>query len=100
MLTNTRVMPGRALARGQVGDDWLTDLCSRGLKRVGQMWCALRGHNVLLRIETRRMSLECAHCGYESPGWDLGSVSRPRSAPEALLPVAAGGRRPPAVSHG
>jgi len=43
----------------------------------GQRWlCGLRGHDGLLHFEQGRLSLICASCGYETPGWDL-SATRP-----------------------
>jgi len=37
--------------------------------------CAARGHDVLLRLEPRRLSLRCLNCGWESSGW---TIDRPR----------------------
>jgi hypothetical protein len=39
-----------------------------------QMFCALRGHDILLHLEHDRISLRCASCGHETPGWDLNAV--------------------------
>ena len=41
------------------------------LTQVHRGWCAIRGHELLLRFEPRRISLSCAECGWESPGWSL-----------------------------
>lgn len=36
-----------------------------------QTYCGLRGHDTLLHFEQERMSLRCASCGHDTPGWDL-----------------------------
>ena len=41
------------------------------LDRMHQMFCALRGHDNYLQFEQNRLSLKCASCGHESPGWAL-----------------------------
>ena len=56
------------------------------MKRVGQVWCGLGGHNLLLRYQRERLSLECTHCGYESPGWELGSDHDDESVPAKKSP--------------
>ena len=37
--------------------------------QVHRAWCALRGHDLRLHFGPRRISLTCADCGWESPGW-------------------------------
>lgn len=44
---------------------------ARAMGQVRQLLCALHGHDALLHFEQGRMSLQCASCGYETPGWDL-----------------------------
>jgi hypothetical protein len=47
--------------------------CGRILARwIGQVVCGLRGHQMLLRYEATRISLRCAWCGHETPGWQIG----------------------------
>ncbi len=41
------------------------------MNRVRQMFCGLHGHDTLLHFEHDRMSLRCASCGHETPGWEL-----------------------------
>src|SRR5260221_11345338 len=41
------------------------------MDRVRQMFCGLHGHDTLLHFEHERMSLRCASCGHETPGWEL-----------------------------
>jgi hypothetical protein len=38
---------------------------------VRQLFCALRGHDELLRFEKNRVYLQCMTCGHESPGWTV-----------------------------
>jgi hypothetical protein len=39
--------------------------------RLQQFVCGLHGHDELLQFERGRLSLKCASCGHETPGWDL-----------------------------
>ena len=48
-------------------EEWLRSV----VKRVYWGFCAMRGHDLRLRFEPRRLSLRCADCGWESPGWVL-----------------------------
>ena len=43
---------------------------------VRQFICGLHGHDALLHFEHGRMSLLCASCGHESPGWEVKSDGR------------------------
>jgi hypothetical protein len=71
----------------------LSKAVENGLGHLGQFLCAMRGHELFLRFEPRRLSLRCESCGYESPGWELGpqpnDASRARRAIERFA-------RPPA----
>jgi hypothetical protein len=49
------------------------------LCRVRQCLCAIRGHDVLLHFERRRLSLQCGTCGWNSPGWTI-DARGPRSS--------------------
>jgi hypothetical protein len=33
--------------------------------------CALRGHDLQLAFQPRRLFLRCDACGYETPGWTI-----------------------------
>jgi hypothetical protein len=44
---------------------------SRGLRRMGQMLCGLRGHDEVRRYERNRFALECTVCGHVSQGWEV-----------------------------
>jgi hypothetical protein len=52
--------------------------------RVRRFLCGLHGHDALLHFEEGRLSLICASCGFESPGWDLTGAD-PR-APQSAAP--------------
>ena len=55
------------------------------MARVGeqlrQFICSLHGHDSLKHFEDGRVSLLCASCGHESPGWDV-KRRQERTAPE------------------
>ena len=66
-----------------------------------RLWCALGGHLILLHFEPNRLSLQCALCGYESEGWEVGhrAAVRPVTVPQArperrrtLRPMPSGAR--------
>jgi hypothetical protein len=42
--------------------------------KVRQFLCGLHGHDALLHFGHGRISLQCASCGYETPGWDVRSA--------------------------
>jgi hypothetical protein len=46
------------------------------LAQVHRGWCAVRGHDLVLHFEPRRLSLTCADCGWESAGWILDPAKR------------------------
>jgi hypothetical protein len=54
----------------------------RAATHVRRFLCGLHGHDALLHFEEGRLSLVCASCGYETPGWDLTSGA-PRAAQSA-----------------
>lgn len=39
--------------------------------RVGQMLCAMRGHDSVLHFEGKRVMMRCTSCGHDSPGWEV-----------------------------
>jgi len=43
----------------------------RALRRIGQAFCGLRGHENVLHYERSRFALECSTCGHVSPGWEV-----------------------------
>jgi hypothetical protein len=58
-------------------------------RQLAQFWCGLKGHVILLHFEPNRLSLQCALCGYESEGWEVGrsmtarrAANNPQARPE------------------
>ena len=47
------------------------NVLSRAAVQLRQFVCGLHGHDTLKHFERGRMSLLCASCGYETPGWDV-----------------------------
>ena len=39
--------------------------------RVRRLVCGMQGHDNLMKLGRDRIFLQCATCGYESPGWEL-----------------------------
>lgn len=57
---------------------------TRAAVQARQFICGLHGHDSLLHFEQGRMSLLCASCGYESPGWDVkGKHSNDEASPRS-----------------
>lgn len=50
----------------------LARILSAGLRQCARVWCGMHGHLILLHFEPNKLSLQCALCGYESEGWDVG----------------------------
>ena len=40
-------------------------------KTLTEGLCALRGHDLQLAFQPRRLFLRCDWCGYETPGWTI-----------------------------
>jgi len=49
-------------------------LGSRMMVWLRHTFCSLRGHDTMLHFQRERMSLRCASCGHETPGWSLNEV--------------------------
>jgi hypothetical protein len=79
MLTHTRSMVEVGGSRVGLGERWMAETFRRTMKRAGQLRCGITGHDVLLRYEPKRLSLQCTTCGYESPGWELDPAREPGS---------------------
>jgi hypothetical protein len=41
-------------------------------RKCSRLWCGMHGHLILLHFAPTKLSLQCALCGYESEGWDVG----------------------------
>ena len=68
---------------------------SRVTLQLRQFMCGLHGHDALLHFERGRMSLLCASCGHETPGWDVKTASARQEGHEAKPRVV----RMPLVGH-
>jgi len=73
MVTNYphSIAPHEDGMRATGGDESVGRLGGRGIERLRQMFCGLHGHDTMLHFERDRMSLRCASCGHETPGWEL-----------------------------
>jgi hypothetical protein len=45
----------------------------RVLRRGHQLICGIAGHSLMLAFKRDRLLLRCPDCGYESPGWEIGT---------------------------
>jgi hypothetical protein len=52
-------------------------ICAALGRQVARLWCGLTGHLILMHFEPHKLSLQCALCGYQSEGWEVG---RPMTA--------------------
>ena len=43
-----------------------------GLYASHRVVCLVRGHELVMQFDHRRLSLRCISCGYRTPGWALG----------------------------
>lgn len=71
LLTDARLMPNEASDALSSVVRRINQFFQSITRRAAQISCGLTGHAALLRYESRRLSLQCTHCGHESPGWDL-----------------------------
>ena len=55
------------------------------VRRVGQVACGVRGHEMLRHYERERVMLECGRCGHASKGWDVAERRRRSCATPATL---------------
>ena len=60
--------------RTTTGEAHSTGFGSRVMTSLREMFCGLTGHDAMLNFEQERMSLRCASCGHETPGWELNEV--------------------------
>jgi hypothetical protein len=44
---------------------------NRASVRIGQWFCAMRGHDSVLHFEGNRVMMRCTSCGHDSPGWEI-----------------------------
>lgn len=62
---NRASMPATDVRESNVG------IAGQVLVWFRQLLCGLRGHDNMMQFEKERLSLQCASCGHESPGWAL-----------------------------
>jgi len=43
----------------------------RTAARLGQLLCAIGGHDAMLHFEGKRLMMRCTSCGYDTPGWEI-----------------------------
>jgi hypothetical protein len=55
----------------------VTGLVESAVRRVGQIACGVRGHEMLWHYERDRVMLECGRCGHASKGWDVSGTTAP-----------------------
>ena len=55
---------------------------TRLVSQLRQFVCGMHGHDTLMHFEHGRISLLCASCGYETPGWDTKGAAVRRDAEE------------------
>jgi hypothetical protein len=61
----------------------------RAILQVRQFVCGLHGHDSLMHFERGRVSLLCATCGHETPGWEVKAAPARHEAesPRVSLPL-------------
>jgi hypothetical protein len=62
-----------AVTHGASSIEGRTGLLVRISSRLHGLYCGLIGHEMILKLEPQRISLQCVFCPHESPGWNLGS---------------------------
>jgi hypothetical protein len=55
-----------------IGPNFLTRMITAGSRQFSRLWCGMHGHLIMLHFEPNKLSLQCALCGYESEGWEVG----------------------------
>lgn len=52
-------------------------LMESAVRRVGQIACGVRGHEMLWHYEREKVMLECGRCGHATKGWDVSGTAAP-----------------------
>ena len=55
-------------------------------RQFARMWCGIHGHLILMHFAPNKLSLQCALCGYESEGWEVGRPLVARRAADTRRP--------------
>jgi hypothetical protein len=82
-------------AEAQRKGEAMSGLLERARVQVRQFFCGLHGHDALLHFEDGRISLLCASCGHQSPGWEFGRRAARSERAAAAQPTV----RLPLVGH-
>ena len=80
MVTNypqVLVTSDRARAATEAGVTAMVGLVESAVRRVGQIACGVRGHEMLWHYEREKVMLECGRCGHASKGWDVSGTAAP-----------------------
>ena len=48
-----------------------TSFVARAVGRIGQVICAMSGHDAVMHFEGKRVMMRCTSCGHDSPGWEI-----------------------------
>jgi hypothetical protein len=59
------------LTATSMGRERTSALLARGVTRVGQLFCGLRGHETVVHFEGKRVMMRCTSCGHDTPGWEI-----------------------------
>ena len=62
-------------------------LISQMTLKIRQGLCGLHGHDALMHFEKGHISLLCASCGHQSPGWEFGGGAARRTAAVVATPT-------------
>jgi hypothetical protein len=67
-------------AVSELGDDQERVTMGLGLafQKLRHFLCGLHGHEPLLQFDRGRIFLQCASCGFESSGWEVGGEAQAR----------------------
>jgi len=68
MVTN---YPQQLAAAAEVTFERAGSVASRGMARLGQLICGLRGHDAVMHFSSNKVLMRCTSCGHETPGWEI-----------------------------
>jgi hypothetical protein len=68
-------------------------LLSKAALQLRQFMCGLHGHDSLLHFEQGRISLLCASCGHETPGWAIEESPQKSASPPRIVSMPMAGER-------
>ena len=70
MVTN---YPQQLAAAAEITFEKTSVVVGRGMARLGQWFCGVRGHDSVLHFEGKRVMMRCTSCGHDTPGWEINS---------------------------